>query len=282
MKKMIILAYMVILLIACNKNKHQPINQIPDDNNIYVSVDETIDDENVEISTEMYIQKYLNKTMYVNSSEGLRVRNLPSIDGEKIGLLDFNTEIKIISEDNISVTIDGIEGKWVKIITPIEGWVFSGYLENDEIEEINLGDFKGKYRFSAFETSSANDFDLLFDPSFDLSPFEKLNRNNFINITLKEGNIYLLETNFVSLIEIMENFIREYPMEIEYPNELFDIYNKWESKEGRIYQLSADGHTGGTKFEIYFFENKNEIVYEYIDLRFNKNTIIKYKVFFKK
>jgi hypothetical protein len=77
-------------------------------------------------------QEDLNKIMYVNSPEGLRVRNLPSVNGDRIGLLDHLTEVRIIKEDSNIVSIDGIEGKWVNIISPVEGWVFSGFLEDEE------------------------------------------------------------------------------------------------------------------------------------------------------
>ncbi|MDR0289754.1 MAG: SH3 domain-containing protein, partial [Treponema sp.] len=91
-----------------------------------------IEDASVHIPTEIQEQKDLNKIMYVNSPEGLRVRNLPSINGDRIGLLDYLTEVKIKKEDNDIVSIEGIEGKWVNIITPIEGWIFNGFLENEE------------------------------------------------------------------------------------------------------------------------------------------------------
>jgi hypothetical protein len=77
-------------------------------------------------------QENLNKIMYVNSPEGLRVRASPSINGDRIGLLDHLTEVRIIREDNDIVIIEGIEGKWVFIISPVGGWVFSGFLEDDE------------------------------------------------------------------------------------------------------------------------------------------------------
>jgi hypothetical protein len=134
-----ILVFIPILIISCNRNnKIQTFN-------------ENIEDANVHISTEIQGQEDLNKIMYVNSPEGLRVRNLPSINGDRIGLLDYFTEVKIIKEDNDIVSIEGIEGKWVNIITPIEGWIFDGFLENEEqyknsfnktIEEKIIGDWR--------------------------------------------------------------------------------------------------------------------------------------------
>jgi hypothetical protein len=115
-----ILVFIPILIIGCNKsNKIQTIN-------------EDIEDVSVHISTEIQEHENLNIIMYVNSPEGLRVRNLPGINGDRIGLLDYLTEVKIIKEYNVIASIEGIEGKWVNIIKPIEGWVFNGFLENEE------------------------------------------------------------------------------------------------------------------------------------------------------
>jgi len=66
--------------------------------------------------------------MYVNASAGLRVRKSPNLNGDRIGVLDFGTEVIIIKEDHNVIYIDEVEGKWVFIESPIEGWVFSGFL----------------------------------------------------------------------------------------------------------------------------------------------------------
>jgi hypothetical protein len=66
---------------------------------------------------------------YVNAQAGLRVRNSPDINAERIGVLDNRTKVNVIREDTKTVTIDGITGKWVFVREKgIEGWVFSGYL----------------------------------------------------------------------------------------------------------------------------------------------------------
>jgi hypothetical protein len=83
------------------------------------------------------IKEDLEKIMFVNSPEGLRVRNIPNLNGERIGLLNDLTEVKISREDENLLIIDDIEGKWVYIITDdIEGWVFNGYLIPYNISEI--------------------------------------------------------------------------------------------------------------------------------------------------
>jgi hypothetical protein len=87
-------------------------------------------------------QKDFNILKYVNSTERLRVRNLPSINVEKIGLLDYLTEVNIIKEDENYEIIDGIKDKWVYINTPLEGWVFNGYLiDINNLRKLNIGDW---------------------------------------------------------------------------------------------------------------------------------------------
>jgi hypothetical protein len=81
----------------------------------------------------------LSKVMYVNALEGLRFRSTPDINGERIGLLPHLAEITVISEGIDDITIDNIRGKWVLMqyrtrvdmaygTSPLEGWVFNGYL----------------------------------------------------------------------------------------------------------------------------------------------------------
>jgi len=101
---------------------------------------------------------FLNKIMYVNAPIGLRVRSLPSVDGEIIGLLEHMSEVIIAREDNYVVTVNDIEGKWVYIKTPIEGWIFDGFLtaRNQNREEIirnalikqNLQSWSPRYDFN--------------------------------------------------------------------------------------------------------------------------------------
>ena len=67
--------------------------------------------------------------MYVNAPGGLSVRNIPSINGDRLDLLEDRREIIVLSEDQNIVSIDGINGKWTLIESgDIQGWVFGGYL----------------------------------------------------------------------------------------------------------------------------------------------------------
>lgn len=79
--------------------------------------------------------------LYVNSPEGLRIRNKPTLSGSKIGVLYDRMKVKIISVGE-ETTIDGIKSNWVQILLPLEtiksnknvyGWIFGGYL-TDKLE----------------------------------------------------------------------------------------------------------------------------------------------------
>lgn len=81
--------------------------------------------------------------MYVNSEDGLRVRDNPSLRSNRICGLTHCSPVKIISIGK-EETIDGITAPWVEILLPFSewngmepeyGWVFGGYLSKDFPEE---------------------------------------------------------------------------------------------------------------------------------------------------
>ena len=76
-------------------------------------------------------------TMHVNAQAGLRVRNRPDLNGDRIGLLYHQSEVSVIMEDGNIVNIDGIYGNWVFVVSDnVEGWVFGGFLANSRMEEV--------------------------------------------------------------------------------------------------------------------------------------------------
>ena len=80
----------------------------------------------------------------VSSKNGLNVREKPSTSGNRIGVLNFNSLVNIVSKTGIEFTIDDnditkiISGQWVKIESVYQGkstsanivlgYVFDGYL----------------------------------------------------------------------------------------------------------------------------------------------------------
>ena len=79
-------------------------------------------------------------TMYVDSPEGLRVRDAPSLKSNRICGLTHRLSVKVVAIGN-EETIDGITAPWVEILipryewngeTPEYGWIFGGYLKEKQ------------------------------------------------------------------------------------------------------------------------------------------------------
>ena len=93
-------------------------------------------------SKKYYKNEKLIKTMYVNSPEGLKVRDNPSLSAKRLCGLVNAMPVKIV-EIGSETEIDGIKDNWVKILvpaylwkneTPEYGWVFGGYLSEQKIK----------------------------------------------------------------------------------------------------------------------------------------------------
>jgi hypothetical protein len=70
------------------------------------------------------------KILYVTAEDGLRIRSIPSIDGERLGALVFGERIVTYSRTN-NTTIDGITAYWYSIDYDNDEWVFGGYLSEE-------------------------------------------------------------------------------------------------------------------------------------------------------
>lgn len=91
-------------------------------------------------SSRFYKQGKVLDTMYVNSPEGLRVRESASLSANKICSLIHRQYVKIVAIGK-ETTIDGITAPWVEILLPVYewkdekakyGWVFGGYLSEKQ------------------------------------------------------------------------------------------------------------------------------------------------------
>ena len=117
------------------------------------------------ISVEIQAQDNLNDVMYVNAPAGLRVRNSPNVNGEIIGVLEYFSMVRVTQEDFNNIIIDGIEGKWIYVLTAeIEGWVFNGYLARKFSTMEDTIRFFQRY----YNLSSGNTF--LYDGTVRLAP----------------------------------------------------------------------------------------------------------------
>ena len=50
----------------------------------------------------------------VNSMEGLRVRSAPSLEGKKIGLLEYQETVECLSIEDETVVLDNISSSWFR------------------------------------------------------------------------------------------------------------------------------------------------------------------------
>jgi hypothetical protein len=139
MKRCIFAVFNIFFLLASCKEKSLQIieNKLNEDGN---SRKQTFI-ESKEINTVIDLER--NEIMYVNSPEGLRVRDKPDLDGEKLFLLGNNHEVVVSKKDVSNSIIDGIIGNWMYIKSTgneVRGWVFGGYLSKEK--NLSINDFK--------------------------------------------------------------------------------------------------------------------------------------------
>lgn len=69
--------------------------------------------------------------LFVNSRDGLNVRDEPGTGARKVGVLRYGDFVRLRQLGG-TATIDGISGRWTKVaFGGAEGWVFGGYLQAD-------------------------------------------------------------------------------------------------------------------------------------------------------
>ncbi|MEI7014628.1 SH3 domain-containing protein [Leptospira licerasiae] len=85
-----------------------------------------------------------SNVLYVNSLNGIVLREKPSVDSEKLKVINYSTPVFILEESQSEMKIAGKSGKWLKVkyapikypdIEPVNneftGWVFSAFLTNE-------------------------------------------------------------------------------------------------------------------------------------------------------
>lgn len=128
-----------LFVMSCSKKNEEKIN-------------EELKIENVSVSAEFNVVEEEKEIRYVNSLEGLRVRNKPDINAEKVGSLTNKEKVEVISHNMQKVEIDGILSEWIEVKseTGLQGYVFGGYLENslDDVELIQF--LEGEFTETGF------------------------------------------------------------------------------------------------------------------------------------
>lgn len=117
-----------------------------------------------------YQDKHLRFRMNVDSPEGLRVRTRGDLKAEKICTIPYQFPVTIIALGEMA-TIDGIESAWVEILlprfawkgdSPEFGWVFGGYLKNEEENTsfcFDSSDYNGDYHDIPYHSGHLYDID---------------------------------------------------------------------------------------------------------------------------
>jgi hypothetical protein len=86
-------------------------------------------------------QPVVEKYMYVDSPEGLRVRKTPNAKGEVIYLLQNKSGVEVLQVKEKEEILSGIMGRWAEIkfnaAKTVQGWVFSGYLIPDVKDSVD-------------------------------------------------------------------------------------------------------------------------------------------------
>ena len=100
-------------------------------------------------------------TMYVNSEDGLKVRDYPSLKSNRLCGLTHRSSVKVVAIGK-EETIDGITAPWVEILLPRYewkseeteyGWVFGGYLSKEIplfVQPQNSNQLKSYLEYSYF------------------------------------------------------------------------------------------------------------------------------------
>lgn len=134
------------------KNTNNAVISIaePLDNNLTVQ-DELESEEKQKTDIDIKSREYYR----INSPEGLRVRESPSLDSSIINKYPDNYIVFVRTVDFNVVEIDGIKSHWVEIShnTDPAGWVFGGYLKPTEdfppdslgVNEYRYTDYKSAY-----------------------------------------------------------------------------------------------------------------------------------------
>jgi hypothetical protein len=136
--------------------------------------------------------------------------------------------MKEYKERNINKNVENYD-------VPIES------VETDLTEDIA---FPGNYIFYSIDIEKSK--------NIELTDLENLNEDIYINVFLKENNIYLFETNFWLLLKIMKDFGKNNPMEIEYPSL---IHIPLDSYKYLVYQFAGDAPVSSILCDIHHYEN---------------------------
>ena len=150
--KILFILFLCLSFFGCSKNQ---VEKDVVSNNEVETMEEAetfVEVENNEQKVNIEIEQY--KDYRINSPEGLRRREKPSLDSKVLGVYPDNYIVFVSEIGEELVEIDGITNYWVKVKHNNDpfAWVFGGYLKEIEpFPEDTLGE--NEYRYTDFKTS---------------------------------------------------------------------------------------------------------------------------------
>ncbi|MBN1798461.1 MAG: SH3 domain-containing protein [Spirochaetales bacterium] len=82
-------------------------------------------------------QKAVNEPRWVSADAGLKLRSGPGTDYDTLDVIPYAEKVQLLEEEQEAVAIGGVQGKWGKVRwNKNEGWVFGGFLTEEEIKAL--------------------------------------------------------------------------------------------------------------------------------------------------
>jgi hypothetical protein len=145
----------------------------------------------------------------------LKIRNIPSLTGTTITILQKNSQIEIIARTKFKETIDGLFDYWLKIENNnTTGWVYAGYVE-----------LNGKSKLFLEEDDVVIIDNKLIQTSTITEKEEYTDRLGDYARALTQ--IYLQDLKYPEIIESLGPFeeeIKEYPQESRHGDGTYNLY----------------------------------------------------------
>lgn len=164
--KILFILFLCLSFFGCSKNQ---VEKDVVSNNEVETMEEAetfVEVENNEQKVNIEIEQY--KDYRINSPEGLRRREKPSLDSKVLGVYPDNYIVFVSEIGEELVEIDGITNYWVKVKHNNDpfAWVFGGYLKEIEpFPEDALGE--NEYRYTDFKTSYGDLTPSVFDENWE-------------------------------------------------------------------------------------------------------------------
>lgn len=164
--KILFIIFLCLSFFGCSKNQ---VEKDVVSNNEVETMEEAetfVQVENNEQKVNIEIEQY--KDYRINSPEGLRLRESPSLDSKVLGVYPDNYIVYVSEIGEELVEIDGITNYWVKVKHNNDpfAWVFGGYLKEIEpFPEDALGE--NEYRYTDFKTSYGDLTPSVFDENWE-------------------------------------------------------------------------------------------------------------------